>query len=663
MPEGSDRSRGSGDPFEELDDFFAPIEGVEWPEDQGQRASGAAAPEPPGTSGEVPPGPSEDASGDPSRSGRAQHRAGDADADATREMSRDEWRRLRDVLGDDAQSVEFPLHESTPSVEFEDAAGFDLDRGFVRVPDEPVRATASGGSGPGSGSSASGGVGRDQEPAEATDGSGTGGSGGQTEPPRRERVRSARSPGAEDLSGGEDLTAAWPEPEVDDEPGELTLEDLKKAPPEYRDLPGPRDAETTPPGSAARPAPPSRPAPIQPRETHVQVFGGTPDVPPSLAEVEAMAESLAKEFRSAPEEGEAEPGSAPSAGRSAVAGAVAAAGGVAVGREPPSFDDDLVGQFEPPEPPEPPAPRSAPRTIKVGAPEDLTGPSWEDPSSRTVTRDQAPAPRRGEDRDLPTAVITAAILIAAALLAIAFKPIAFAIVAAVVIVIAQAEFYAATQRQGYHPATLLGLVGGAMVVAGAYYQGEAGILLMIVLSLVATFLWYMATPARARNDVIANAGVTMFGLLYVPVTGSFFVVMLVETKSRGLILAVLALTFLYDVAAFFIGRYWGRRPLAPTISPKKSWEGLFGATVVTVLVASVLPRSLEPLTSELKLVGLGLVIVIFAPLGDLVESLLKRDLAIKDMGSILPGHGGMLDRIDSALLVGPAVYYFLRVIA
>ncbi len=655
MAEGSDRGRGSGDPFEELDDFFAPIEGVEWPEDQSQRAAGATSAEPPAASG----GASDE------RSRAAAGADGAVDEGATREMTRDEWRRLRDVLGDDAQSVEFPVQGSTTPVELEDGTGFDLDRGFVRVPDEPVRATAS--AGPGPGASTSGGSGGDREPTDAGDahGSGVGGdSGDPIEPPRRERVRSAHSPSADDLSGGEDLTAAWPEPEVVDEPGELTLEDLKKAPPEYQNLPGPRDAEAATPASAARPAPPpSRPAPIQPRETHVQVFGGAPEVPPSLAEVEAMAESLAKEFRSGPEEGVLEPGAAPSAGGPAAAAAAGAAVGASVGQEPPAFDDDLVGQFEPPEPPEPPAPRSAPRTIKVGAPEDLTGPSWEDPTSRTVTRDQTPAPRRGEDRDLPTAVITAAILIAAALLAIAFKPIAFAIVAAVVIVIAQAEFYAATQRQGYHPATLLGLVGGAMVVAGAYYQGEAGILLMVVLALVATFLWYMATPARARNDVIANAGVTMFGLLYVPVTGSFFVVMLVATQSRGLILAVLGLTFLYDVAAFFIGRYWGRRPLAPTISPKKSWEGLFGATVVTVLVASVLPRSLEPLTSELKLVGLGLVVVIFAPLGDLVESLLKRDLGIKDMGSILPGHGGMLDRIDSALLVAPAVYYFLRVIA
>jgi phosphatidate cytidylyltransferase len=397
----------------------------------------------------------------------------------------------------------------------------------------------------------------------------------------------------------------------------------------------------------------------------VQVVGGSTgaEPPPSLAVVEAMAENLAMEFRSSPTDDVPEPVEADTrAHRSPELERPPTTGPTAGAPAPPPFDDDLVGEFEAPEPREPPSPKRAPRTVKVGAPEDLTGPSWEDPTARTVTRERAASPRRGGERDLPMAVITGAALIALALLALAFKPFAFAVVAALVIVVAQAEFYAATQRQGYHPATLLGLAAGVMVVAGAYYRGEAGILAMVILTLVATFLWFMATPARSRTDVIANAGVTMFGLLYVPVLGSFYVLLLTYTDSRGLVLSVLGLTFLYDVAAFFIGRYWGRRPLAPTISPKKSWEGLGGATVVTVLVASVLPRSFGPLTSEWKLVELGLVIVLFAPIGDLVESMLKRDLGIKDMGSILPGHGGMLDRVDSALLVGPAVFYLLRLI-
>jgi phosphatidate cytidylyltransferase len=401
----------------------------------------------------------------------------------------------------------------------------------------------------------------------------------------------------------------------------------------------------------------------------VGATGGAPEPPPSLAEVEAMAESLAREFRSSPEEGievlaDVE---RPSGAVAATAGPPGGAGPRAASRpterpEMPPFDDDMLGEFEAPEPPTP-APRSTPRTVKVGAPEDLTGPSWEDPSARTVTRERPPAPRRPGDRDLPLAVTTGAALVALALLALAIKPFAFAVVVAIVIMIGQAEFYAATQRQGYHPATLLGLVAGAMIVAGAYYRGESGILLMVILAVVATFLWFMATPVRLRTDVIANAGVTIFGLVYIPVMGSFYVVLLTATGSRALVIAVLGLTFLYDVAAFFIGRYWGRRPLASTISPKKSWEGLVGATFVTVLVASVLPRSFGPLRSELKLFGLGVVIVLMAPLGDLVESMLKRDLGIKDMGSILPGHGGMLDRVDSALLVAPAVYYFLRLVS
>jgi phosphatidate cytidylyltransferase len=173
----------------------------------------------------------------------------------------------------------------------------------------------------------------------------------------------------------------------------------------------------------------------------------------------------------------------------------------------------------------------------------------------------------------------------------------------------------------------------------------------------------MATPLRIRVHIMSGAAATLFGVLYVPFLASFAVVILSSTTSRALVLWILGLTFLYDVSAFFIGRYWGRRPLAHTISPKKSWEGLIGATFVTLLASALMgPLPMGPITSIGRAMGLGGIVVVFAPLGDLAESVLKRDLGLKDMGSILPGHGGMLDRIDSLLFVLPAAYYFLRVV-
>jgi phosphatidate cytidylyltransferase len=122
---------------------------------------------------------------------------------------------------------------------------------------------------------------------------------------------------------------------------------------------------------------------------------------------------------------------------------------------------------------------------------------------------------------------------------------------------------------------------------------------------------------------------------------------------------VIGLTILYDICAYAIGSLWGNRPLAPTVSPQKSWEGAIGATLVLLLVALAIVPTIDPFDPP-KAIGLALVISIAAPLGDLVESAMKRDLGVKDMSTLLPGHGGILDRVDAILFAAPAAYYFLR---
>jgi phosphatidate cytidylyltransferase len=131
--------------------------------------------------------------------------------------------------------------------------------------------------------------------------------------------------------------------------------------------------------------------------------------------------------------------------------------------------------------------------------------------------------------------------------------------------------------------------------------------------------------------------------------------------GRSLMLAVLGLTFLYDISAFAGGSFFGSRPLAPTISPRKSWEGALVGSILTLVFAIAIVPNIDPMSLS-RSVGLALVVAVFAPLGDLAESLIKRDLGVKDMGTILPGHGGILDRVDSALFVLPAAYYFFRLI-
>jgi phosphatidate cytidylyltransferase len=173
----------------------------------------------------------------------------------------------------------------------------------------------------------------------------------------------------------------------------------------------------------------------------------------------------------------------------------------------------------------------------------------------------------------------------------------------------------------------------------------------------------MATPSAHRKGVVSNVGATILGIAYVPLLAGYALTMLKIPDGRGIVLSVIGLTFVYDTAAFIVGSWWGSRPLAPTISPKKSLEGAIGATlvVIAVSVGAVAP-SVGALDTVGRSVALAVVVAVFAPLGDLAESLLKRDLGLKDMGSILPGHGGVLDRIDSVLFVAPAAFLFLRLI-
>jgi phosphatidate cytidylyltransferase len=299
------------------------------------------------------------------------------------------------------------------------------------------------------------------------------------------------------------------------------------------------------------------------------------------------------------------------------------------------------------------------KRVKVGG-EGLGGPSWQEPTAMEVGTEHE---RRLSARDLPAAFLTALVLAGLAVGSIAISGGAFAVVASAIVLWAQGELYRALQTRHYQPATALGLASGALVLAAAYYRGEAAMLSMLVLGIVATFLWFMATPANHRRNVAANVGVTVLGVAYCPLLAGYALAMLKATDGRGFVLSVIGLTVAYDTAAFIVGSWWGSRPLAPVISPKKSIEGAIGATLIVIALSVGLVAPYVHIVESVARSGaLAVVVAVFAPLGDLAESLLKRDLGLKDMGGILPGHGGVLDRIDSMLFVVPAAFVFLRLI-
>ena len=190
--------------------------------------------------------------------------------------------------------------------------------------------------------------------------------------------------------------------------------------------------------------------------------------------------------------------------------------------------------------------QAIPDPLSVGS---MGGPTWEEPTSRSVLGDLMP-PGLSE-RNLPAAVITAGVLILAAVVSIWVSKAAFAVVASVIVLLAQAELYATMHRRGYQPATALGLVVGAMLLAGAYLRGEQAMLMFLALGAVLSFLWYMAAPPKARDGALRNIAVTLLGIAYVPFLAGYAMILLAQqSMGQGLVLSILGLTFLYDMAAF-----------------------------------------------------------------------------------------------------------------
>jgi phosphatidate cytidylyltransferase len=230
------------------------------------------------------------------------------------------------------------------------------------------------------------------------------------------------------------------------------------------------------------------------------------------------------------------------------------------------------------------------------------------------------------------------------------------------LVFCAAELFGTLQRGGYQPATLLGLVATGGMVLAAYWRGEPGVSLVLALSLVFTLLWYLLGVSRANP--LMNAGVTILGIGMVGVLGSFAALILRVPDGIGLLIGVIVAVVANDVGAYLVGQQVGRSPVAPAVSPAKTVEGVIGGAVSSIAfswIVLVLLLDLTPWDSGSAL-ALGLVVALVAPLGDLCESMLKRDLGVKDMGTVLPGHGGIYDRFDALLFALPAAFYLFRLL-
>jgi phosphatidate cytidylyltransferase len=287
---------------------------------------------------------------------------------------------------------------------------------------------------------------------------------------------------------------------------------------------------------------------------------------------------------------------------------------------------------------------------RPGKPETPLGP-------RQPSRPQARlggSPPRG-DSDMGSRVVVGVGLVVLLIIAYAIGSKALVVLAALVIVAAAAEAYGMLQRAGFRPATLLGLVATAGLVFGAYWKGLEAIPLVLVLVFAGSMMWYVLGIVEARP--LANVAVTMMVFVWIAVLGSFASVMLGFKHGKGLFLGAILVAVAADVFAFLVGRWIGSRPMAESISPNKTVEGFIGGLIGALVVGAIVGKELVPWGGMKHGLVLGLVVGLIAPAGDLFESMMKRDLGVKDSGSILLGHGGLLDRFDSILLALPAAYF------
>ena len=254
--------------------------------------------------------------------------------------------------------------------------------------------------------------------------------------------------------------------------------------------------------------------------------------------------------------------------------------------------------------------------------------------------------------DLVVRVVTAVALIAAFLLSLLWRP-AIIVLALAAFVIAAGEFYSVLMHRRYKPLSIFGFLGIIGAGLGTVVWGVIAI--PIAFALMVTVILLFDAVSQRRQDAVSGFALTILVAVWTGGFGAFAFPIIAADNYQALVLTVVGIVALVDIAAYFVGRTIGSRPFSPTISPKKTIEGFIGGTLMALLAGAAASFFVEAIDLPAGLV-LGAVVAVFAPLGDLAVSVIKRSLNIKDMGSILPGHGGLLDRIDAILAVIPAAW-------
>ncbi len=242
----------------------------------------------------------------------------------------------------------------------------------------------------------------------------------------------------------------------------------------------------------------------------------------------------------------------------------------------------------------------------------------------------------------------------------------FLILIDLIILVGLWEFYRMMEAKGLRPYKIIGVLSGVALPWYIFFQ--QGIYANLLLSAIFIGIMVSELWRKEKGLAVYHISVTIFGVFYVAWLGShLFLVrelphLIGKDYSAGYsyVVLIFALTWSYDTGAYTMGRIFGRHKLFPSISPSKTVEGSIGGVIFSIIVIFIAKAIVAPYLMWLDAVILAVVASVFGQLGDLVESMLKRDVDIKDSSSAIPGHGGILDRFDSLLFSAPVIYYLLR---
>jgi phosphatidate cytidylyltransferase len=258
-------------------------------------------------------------------------------------------------------------------------------------------------------------------------------------------------------------------------------------------------------------------------------------------------------------------------------------------------------------------------------------------------------------------VITAAVGIPIVILAIWFGAPWFSLLIAAAALAGTYEFYRMANFDRREPLIYLGLLWALALVLSPHYRSPDVLPIVITATMLISLIWLLLRPSREK--AFHDWAWTIVGALYVGWMLSYWLSLHGLEDGQNWVYLAMFTTFANDTGAFFIGRARGKHKLAPAISAAKTWEGAIGGLISAILAAIVIAMVLNLISPSTfkywQIILLGFLVGLFAQLGDLVESLLKRNMGVKESGNLLPGHGGILDRFDSLIFVGAVVYYYV----